>query len=122
MIKTTPDLSAEFHPVPKTFKAKKVPKPLKQVGKKTSEWNSAREDLKKEFNARGIRQCEIRLKGCWERNALTFAHVDKRRNLTAEELRHAVVLACTPCHQAVEAMPHEEMREMLENIIERRMI
>lgn len=111
----TPDLSQEFHPVPKVYKSKKPPKPLK-AGAKTNEWEEARKELKKLFEANEVTSCELKLQGCWKKNALTFAHIDKRRNLTPNEIT-AVVLLCTPCHQKVEAMPHLEMRKLLSSII-----
>lgn len=115
---STPDLSGFAGSNPKTFKAKKAKKGL-GAGKKTDEWEQARKELKKVFEANETTSCELKLSGCWDKNALTFAHIDKRRNLSPDEL-YAVVLACTPCHQKVEAMPHEEMRKMLTKIIKGR--
>lgn len=110
------ELSKEFHPVPKPApRQKKQPKPI-GAGKKTNEWKSIREQLIETFKNWGITECEIRHEGCWRNNALGFAHVDKRRNLRLGELTK-VVLACTPCHQWVEVMPHKEMRLVLERII-----
>ena len=42
------DLSQEFHPQPKVYKAKKEPKPIKKVGKKGKEWIEDRAKLIKE--------------------------------------------------------------------------
>ena len=89
-------------------------------GKKTKEWNNARIDLKKEFTAMGIIACELKFQPvCWGNNALSFAHLDKRRYLTKEDLKKAV-LACIPCHDVVEKMSREEMRKLLQNIIDDR--
>src|ERR1035437_371107 len=46
--KTMIDLSQEFHPQPKVYKAKKEPKPIKKVGKKGKEWIEDRSKLIKE--------------------------------------------------------------------------
>ncbi len=122
MFKTTPDLSKSFNPVPKTYKAKKQPKPLKP-GKKVVAWNMARENLKDIFREWGITTCEIQFNFCKKNDFLTFAHVDKRRNLTDEEVKspEKVVLACQPCHEHVEyKMDRKEARELLERIIARR--
>lgn len=114
----TPDLTNEFHPMPKTFKAKKESKPL-GAGKKTKEWGSAREDLKKIFAENGITQCELNYDDCWINNALSFAHAKKRRHLTKDDLK-LVVLACQPCHAIIEELPESEMEKVVMNIIERR--
>lgn len=115
----TPNLANEFHPQPKVYKAKKPKKGLKQTGAKTDEWEQARKELKKTFEANETTACELKLDGCWKKNALGFAHIDKRRNLTPDEL-HSVVLACNPCHEKVERLPHLEMRKILTKIIENR--
>lgn len=111
------DLSKEFHPVPKPSKIVKMPKKINQIGKKTKEWNDVRDELKQKFYKGGIVECELRLPGCWKNNALSFAHIDKRRKLTKEDL-YKVVLACTPCHTEVEVK--KDMREILERIIKNR--
>lgn len=118
MLRTTPDLSQSYNPIPKTYKSKKPPKRL-HAGEKTKEWEDAREDLKKIFAEWNITACELRLKGCWKDNFLTFAHLAKRRKLTKEDL-HIAVLCCINCHSAVEYMPAEKMREILQAAIDRR--
>ncbi len=112
----TPDLSTKYLPQPKpTPKAKKQPAPIKP-GKKTVAWEDGRAQLKAIFKDNGIVECELkRAKICWRKNALTFAHIDKRRYLTDEEIKsaHSVCLLCTPCHQYVEQLPREEMKKIL---------
>lgn len=83
---------------------------------KTKQWEKIRRELKNEFQELGITSCEIRFDGCWVNNALSFAHLDKRRHLTADELR-IVVLCCIPCHSIIEAWPREKMKSFLEKII-----
>lgn len=115
----TPDLSRSFHPVPKpAVKAKKTPKPL-GAGKKTNEWKEERGVLKEEFEKLGITKCEIGLPGCARDNFLGFAHLDKRRNLTIEDLPK-VVLACNPCHDEVELLNRVRMGKILTEIIKNR--
>jgi hypothetical protein len=113
------DLSKEFYPVPKVFKVKKQSKPIKQIGKKGKLNLEANIQMKKDFEALGITECEVKLKGCWKNNALTFAHLDKRRYLKKEDLITGV-LACTPCHMQIEKYPREKMKLLLENIIKNR--
>lgn len=80
-------------------------------------WEQIRAKLKKDFERKGITSCELKLEGCWQNNALSFAHLDKRRKLTEEQL-YEVVLACVPCHTKVEYAPN--MREKLQAVIDKR--
>lgn len=112
-----------FSPYSKEYqlrgKKKKEPSKGLKPGKKTKEWASVREELIDMFREMGITECEIQGPKCWHNNALGFAHLDKRRKLTVEDLWE-VVLACTVCHQMVEEMPAEKMKKLLEKIIARR--
>lgn len=120
MILETPDLSKEFHPIPKVYKAKKAQKPLNRIGKKTKAWNDSRAELKPKFFAVGITSCEIKRPSiCWRTNALTFAHPDKRRNIKPEDIG-IVILACIPCHQWLE--PRKDMAEIVGKIIKNRKV
>ena len=83
---------------------------------KTQTWNNIRAKLKKEFEKNGVVTCELKWPGCWNDNALSFAHLDKRRYLKEEELKE-VVLLCVPCHQKVEYMPRPKMRFILQHAI-----
>lgn len=118
-MKTTPDLTNEFYPQPKVYKAKKQPKGLKRVGKKTEEWDTARSELKKLFEANGTTICELNYPKCWKKNALGFAHADKRRFLSVEDL-HTVILCCNSCHAIIEAMPRGKMQLIVNKIIKER--
>lgn len=114
------DLSQEFHPQPKVYKSKKMPNPIAKIGKKGSASLQAVDTLKGMFEKVGIVICEIKKEGmCWRSNALTFAHLEKRRKLTVADLL-TVVLACIPCHTWVEALPAEEMKKTLQEIIDKR--
>ena len=88
--------------------------PLRQIGKRGSEWTKVRASLKREFEARGITTCEAKLPGCWRDNGLGFAHTRKRRNVT--DLRR-VALLCNHCHDEFERKPEPEMERLIEAII-----
>lgn len=88
--------------------------PLRQLGKKGSEWANTRASLKKEFEAGGITTCEAKLPGCWRDNGLGFAHTKKRRHVT--DLRR-VALLCNHCHDEFECKPEPEMERLIEAII-----
>jgi hypothetical protein len=116
------DLSQEFYPCPKVFKAKKEPKPLNKIGKKTRASLDAVAEMKLEYAAVGITECEIKFpKICWRNNALSFAHLKKRRKLSKEDIKKTV-LACIPCHDTVEIWPAEEMEQFLQDIINKRKV
>lgn len=118
------DLSKEFNPVPKPpFKGKKIPKPLKRIGKKTKASLNAVIQMKKAFLEMGIVTCEIKLDGCLKNNFLSFAHIKKRRYLKEEDLLKGV-LACYECHRKVEyeceKWTGKSMEIFLTNIINKR--
>lgn len=94
--------------------AKSAPrKALKAVGKRGREWITARSWLKKRFNWAGITHCMMRFEGCWFDETLGFAHPAKRRHLKEGEL-YIAVPACNPCHDKLEVMLPEKMRELVE--------
>ncbi len=117
----TPNLSNEFHPVPKPNpKVKLPPKPI-GAGKKTKAWDEAREQLKKVFTAWGIVTCELEIDGvCVKNNFLGFAHVDRRAKLTEDDVKDPkkVALACQPCHHVVDfLMGKDDGKKYIENKI-----
>ena len=63
--------------------------------------------LKEKYQEAGIEECEIKIPGkCWRNKFLGFAHRFKRSYYKdhpdqLSEMSHTV-LACTPCHQAIE--------------------
>jgi len=75
-------------------------------GRKTKAWKKILPKLKKEFMAKDITSCELRLDGCWINNALGFAHRHKRDWYNTEpDLLGSfdqVILSCNPCHQKIE--------------------
>jgi len=108
--------------MPKTGKA------MKRVGKKTAEWESVRRELVVEFSQKRIEQCEFRYEGCWQTQALSFAHAVKRVDLDpdaplgAPENIRTVALACIPvCHKRLdEEFSHEQMKNAVMAAIARR--
>jgi len=96
---------------------------------KKTEWDIIREQrIKPRFEKAGITRCELNYSGCWRNNALSFAHAVKRRFLQTyapEGLPtsiYTVILACTPCHDILEKMSHEEMKKAVMGIIMARKI
>jgi len=92
-----------------------------KAGKRTREWQRVREQLKPRFEAAGITRCEFRYQGCWRDNALSFAHMRKRRNLMPNELK-VVALACIPCHDKLELMPEPLMAQTVADVIRQRIL
>jgi len=73
---------------------------------KVKEWTIARNKLKEIYFDKGITTCELRLKGCWINNALSFHHRRKRIEYYScpEKLGefNETILCCINCHQKVE--------------------
>jgi hypothetical protein len=86
-------------------------------GRKVRWWERTRADLKKEFAARGIVTCELRLPGCLVDDQLSFMHRVKRRFVTTDEEMRTVILSCVPCHTVYELGGHERMREAVDAAI-----
>lgn len=120
------------------FKQPKAEKVKKRYyfkpGKKTLEWEAAKRKLKPAFAEVELTYCEVgkylyqfpEYRERMERNRhwffLTWAHGDKRDNLVGNELITLVAHCCLDCHNFIEAMPHEKMREIIEAIIASRSI
>ena len=75
-------------------------------GYKTRQWDQIRAQIKKDFLKLNIIFCEFSFPGC-RREIQGFAHKDKRRNLTKDELWH-VVGSCNFCHNKIEYHPEME--------------
>lgn len=94
---------------------------MKRAGKRTLAWEYERAKLKKEFEAIGVTSCELRYPGtCWGGYALGFAHSKKRRFITTLSDLRKVVLACNPCHDVLESLPHDLMKVEVETVISTR--
>ena len=119
MPKIIDDLSKEFYPMPKPNKQVKLPKVSLKPGKRTIAWNEERSVLKTEFEKMGIVTCELRYTNCWKNTALGFAHPEKRRNMTFEDLP-CVILACNSCHDTLELYNRVRMRKVIETVIKER--
>lgn len=89
-------------------------------GKRTKLWDDIRAKLKVNFQRAGITRCEVRCEGCWNSDALSFAHSLKRRFIKTVDDWTEVALACTPCHDILEAMPHQRMADIVRSIIQAR--
>lgn len=96
-------------------------KPINRVGKKTTEWSSARQDVIDFFRDINIPwTCEAKLEGCTGELYLTLAHSKKRRDIkTPEELRE-VALLCSTCHGIVDAWKKENTEFFIKRIIQNR--
>jgi hypothetical protein len=119
----TPDLSNEFHPVPKPSKREKKPKKAPGAGKRTNAWQKGLHDLKQAFAEHKVMDCEIRFEGCLKNNFLGFAHVKRRVNYDEQELvdPNNVVLACQQCHYTVDyEMPRGESEKLLAGLVKKR--
>lgn len=105
----------------KSFKSRK---PMRRTGKKDRANVELNRDLKKEFEARNITRCER----CGGDFGLAFAHRVKRRFITDTLELHTVALLCQPCHHWAEygtreePGTHERMKQIIDQIIQRRPI
>jgi len=90
-------------------------------GRRTRQWEKIRRALKIRFERVGITRYEFNMDGCWRDNGLSFAHADKRRFLSDDDLWVAA-LACASCHDKLERRPRATMRELVEAAIKRRLI
>ena len=96
---------------------RKPRKPMNKVGPRTQEWTTVRARLKRRFDAAGITSCELGYPGCWNDEALGFAHGRKRRHLKDNEIETLVVLACNPCHDRIETLPAPQMLRIVQAAI-----
>lgn len=85
-------------------------------GRKTWANTKNNRELKKIFDALGIRSCEK----CGSTFHLTWAHSRKRRFINSDEGMKEVALLCCACHEKLERLPHSEMFAEINRIIERR--
>ncbi len=71
-----------------------------KLGKKGKLNKKSNKLLKQIFLDKGITYCEV----CGTNHGLTFAHKEKRRNMTPEQLSdfNYVLLLCIQCHQDIE--------------------
>ena len=97
----------------------KFGKPKTNHGKKSAEWNNARERLKKLFQSKQLTSCEI-CDESWEHANLSFAHSKKRRHIEGNELFEVILCCIHPCHDKLERLPEYEMTEKVREIIQRR--
>ena len=99
----------------------KFGKPKKSSqGKKTQQWNAAREQLKALFKSRGITFCEKCGKD-WTDADLGFAHSKTRQFIVGNEIFEVALLCNYPCHHELEMLrPGYLMTEAIKEIIKNR--
>lgn len=105
------------HPSPRCFGLNRE-KGLKP-GKKTKAWDRERRKLKIESERTGLTTCELRgviPHECSYNNFLGYAHDAKRRKLSAEDLKRAILI-CNNVHDIIEAWPAEEMKQIVNDTI-----
>lgn len=90
-----------------------------KAGKKTRANQKANAQLAKDYIASGLPQyCEGRFPhDCTRSQMLTWAHNAKRRK--RPDLSHAALL-CQNGHYAIEVLPPDEMRAIVDEIVEAR--
>lgn len=77
--------------------------------------------IDKDLKERGITTCEIRVPGkCMRSIWLTHAHSKKGRNIVTDADWLEAALCCTPCHNAIEILPEQEMGDIVRAAISRR--
>ena len=87
------------------------------VGKRTQKRQAVNHKLNRALQ---IKECELKLPGCWRIVKLTWAHSKKSRFLVTLKDWLTAARACIHCHDIVEAMPHEEMEKVINAAIAKR--
>ena len=91
------------------------------VGPRTKKRRVMNQRLKKRHIEKGYPQsCELKLDGCLEAWALSWAHSRKSRFLQKDEDWMHACLACVSCHNKVEAMSHDAMFAVVSRAINNR--
>lgn len=109
---------------PRRYGLGRAAQPLKRgkrlsAGKKVKAWNAERRRLKIEHERMGIKTCELRgviEHQCTYDNFLRYAHDAKRRKLSAEDLKIAILI-CNNVHDLLERMPPDEMKRIVNDTI-----
>lgn len=103
---------------PSCFGARKALK----AGRKTKAWNAERRKLKADSERNNRTTCELRgviPHDCTVDNFLGYAHAAKRRKLSSEDLSHAILI-CNNVHDIIERWSPEDMKWIVDEMIERR--
>lgn len=88
-------------------------------GKKTKAWGRERRKLKIESERAGLMTCELRgviPHKCTYDNFLGYAHDAKRRKLSTEDLKRAILI-CNNAHDIIEVWPAEKMKRIVNDTI-----
>lgn len=104
--------------------SQKVRKPLGfsgrlGAGRKTKAWSAERRKLKADSERNSRTTCELRgviPHECTYDDFLGYAHDAKRRKLTREDLKRAI-LVCNNVHDLLEVMKPEEMKRIVNDTI-----
>jgi hypothetical protein len=92
-----------------------------RVGKVFSKWSEVRISVLQSLLDEGIQTCELELEDCTHGMFLTLAHSKKRRFIKSEEELAEVIVACSGCHDKIEAFSKEKMyATVLKTIASRR--
>lgn len=121
--------SAKLKPRRSSFSAKRTsisqkPRKALRAGKKTKAWDATRRKLKVESERSGLITCELRgivLHECSYDNFLGYAHDAKRRKLSREDLKRAILI-CNNAHDVIEFWSPEEMKRIVNDTIAARKI
>lgn len=87
------------------------------IGKRTKKRAAINHKLNKTLH---IHECELKLHGCWRIVKLTWAHTKKSRFLVTIRDWLTAARACIHCHDIIEALPHPEMKAIVEAAIAKR--
>lgn len=93
---------------------------MNKAGARTLKRRNYNKKLKALWESLGITSCEFRLPGCLRTWAMGAAHFRKSRFLQTPEDWMTAALACTHCHQIIEAYSHEAMEKIVLDTIAKR--
>jgi len=108
----------------KSYDWRKADKPLGfsrrlKAGKRTKAWNAQRRKLKVDSVANNRTTCELRgviPHECTYDDFLGYAHDAKRRKLSREDLKRAILI-CNNVHDQLERMKPDEMKRIVNDTI-----
>lgn len=86
------------------------------VGKRTIK----RQEMNRELNKLEIKQCEIRLPGCWKTSHLQWCHATKSRFIVTDKDWKRAARGCAYCHHVIEQWKHKDMAAIIDEAIARR--
>jgi len=87
------------------------------VGKRTKKREAVNHKLNRTLR---IKECELKLPGCWRIVYLGWAHSKKSRFLVTRKDWEEAARACQHCHDIIEAWPHKKMEAFIKEVIAKR--